>query len=87
MLNYEKCHGRSISMPEEKDIGLPNYFVKNFFTVLMVAGLLLYLTWSVFLIITKGIFFDLGLYSICIVMVLGGLAGRLLYSHKQKMEG
>ena len=74
-------------MPEEKDIGLPNYFVKNFFTVLMVAGLLLYLTWSVFLIITKGIFFDIGLYSICIVMVLGGLTGRLLYSHKQKMEG
>ena len=74
-------------MPEEKDVGLPNYFVKNFFTVLMVAGLLLYLSWSVFLIFTKGIFFDLGLYSICIVMVLGGLAGRLLYAHKEKVEG
>jgi hypothetical protein len=74
-------------MPEEKEIGLPNSFVKNFFTVLMVAGILLYLTWSVVLIVAKGIFFDIGLYSICIVMILGGLAGRLLYGHKQRVEG
>ena len=74
-------------MVEQKEVGLPNNVVKNFFTVLMVAGILLYLSWSVLLIVTKGIFFDIGLYSTCIVLILGGLAGRLLYANKEKVEG
>ncbi|MGA1873597.1 MAG: hypothetical protein ACMUHY_07980 [Thermoplasmatota archaeon] len=73
-------------MPEEKEVKLPRSLVKNLFTLLMIAGILLYVSWSILLIVTKGIFFDLGLYSICIVMILFGLAGRLLYAHKQKME-
>ncbi|MBN1390444.1 MAG: hypothetical protein JXA22_07370 [Candidatus Thermoplasmatota archaeon] len=73
-------------MAEEKDVKLPLGLVKNIFTLLMIAGILLYVAWTILMIVTKGIFFDLGLYSVCIIMVLMGLAGRLLYSHKQKTE-
>jgi len=73
-------------MPEEKEVKLPYGLVKNLFTLLMIAGILLYIAWTVLMIVTQGIFFDLGLYSICIIMILFGLAGRLLYSHKQKTE-
>ena len=73
-------------MVEDKEVRLPNVVLKNLFTALMVVGILLYLSWSVLLIVTKGIFFDIGLYSTCIVMILGGLAGRLLYGHKDKVE-
>jgi len=73
-------------MPEEKEVKLPYGLVKNLFTLLMITGILLYVAWSVLLIATKGIFFDLGLYSVCIIMTLFGLAGRLLYGHKQKMK-
>jgi len=73
-------------MPEEKEVKLPYGFVKNLFTLLMLAGILLYVGWTILMIVTAGIFFDLGLYSICIIMILFGLAGRLLYGHKQKMN-
>ncbi len=73
-------------MVEDKEVRLPNVVLKNLFTALMVVGILLYLSWSILLIVTKGIFFDIGLYSTCIVMILGGLAGRLLYGHKDKVE-
>lgn len=73
-------------MAEEKEVPLPTGFLKKLSTFIMIAGILLYVGWSILLIVTKGIFFDLGLYSVCIIMVLMGLTGRLLYSHKQKME-
>ena len=56
------------------------------FTIMMVAGIALFAIWQVYLIITKGIFFDIGLYSISIVMILGGLTGRLIYGHREKAE-
>ena len=73
-------------MPEEQPVELPANFIKMLFTLLMVAGILLYAVWSIFLIVTKGIFFDLGLYSLCVVMILGGLTGRLVYGHRAKSE-
>jgi len=71
-------------MPEDKEVELPSSVIKMLFTVLMAAGIILYASWSIFLIITRGIFFDIGLYSICIVMILGGLTGRLIYGYREK---
>jgi hypothetical protein len=73
-------------MPDEKEVELPNSVIKALFTLLMVAGILLYASWTIFLIVTKGIFFDIGLYSICIVMILGGLTGRLIYGYRAKTQ-
>ncbi|MFO8050490.1 MAG: hypothetical protein R6V01_02180 [Thermoplasmatota archaeon] len=73
-------------MAEEKQVLLPRNLVKNLFTILMVAGILLYLGWTAVLIIRHGVFFDFGLYSICIIMVLFGLTGRMLFGGQAKME-
>jgi len=73
-------------MSEEKEIPIPNGLVKALFTLLMAAGVILYLTWTVVMIIKAQEYFDLGLYAICSVMILMGLTGRLLYGYKMKAE-
>ncbi len=73
-------------MAEEPEVKMPLSIIRGAFTILLVIGVLLYVGWTVLLIIEKGIFFDLGLYSICVVMILMGLFGRLLYGHKIKQE-
>jgi hypothetical protein len=73
-------------MPDDKEVELPNGVIKTLFTLLMAAGIILYASWTIFLIVTKGIFFDIGLYSICIVMILGGLTGRLIYGYREKTQ-
>ena len=73
-------------MVEEKQVMLPRNVIKNLFTLLMVAGIVLYISWSAVLIVKHGVFFDLGLYSICIIMVLFGLTGRMLYGGQSKTD-
>ena len=48
-------------MSEEKEIPIPNGLVKALFTLLMAAGVILYLTWTVVMIIKAQEYFDLGL--------------------------
>lgn len=66
-------------MVEDKQVLLPGSFVKGLFTLLMIAGVVLYIAWTGFLIVKHGVFFDFGLYSLCIVMFLFGLTGRMLF--------
>ena len=75
-----------ISMAEEKEIKLPDNIIKGLFFLLMLAGILLLVIWTAVALIPQGIFFDLGLYSISSVMILGGLTGWLLYSHREKLQ-
>ncbi|MEA3557834.1 MAG: hypothetical protein U9R75_01125 [Candidatus Thermoplasmatota archaeon] len=73
-------------MVEEKQVMLPRSLVRNLFTLLMAAGIVLYASWTVVLVVKHGVFFDLGLYSICIIMVLFGLTGRMLFGGQAKTD-
>lgn len=58
---------------------------KAFWTLVMLAGIILYVGWvAVFLYPEHGRFYDVGLFSICVVMICGGLTGRILYSNIQE---
>ena len=71
-------------MVDERESQLPKPLIRNMFTVLMVLGILLYVVWLIAASIINGkvIIFDLGLYSITILMFLMGLTGRYLYGLK-----
>jgi len=66
-------------MPEEKITPkTPNTVALVFYTLLLLAGIALYIGWS----ILYGTWFDPGLYSISILLVGFGLLGVLLYGRK-----
>ena len=71
-------------MVDERESQLPKPLIRNMFTVLMVLGIILYVGWLIAASIINGkvIIFDLGLYSITIIMFLMGLTGRYLYGLK-----
>ena len=71
-------------MVDERESQLPKPLIRNMFTVLMVLGVILYVGWLIAASIINGkvIVFDLGLYSITILMFLMGLTGRYLYGLK-----
>jgi len=48
---------------------------RAFYLLLLVAGVILYLSWSIY----YNAWLDIGLYSIVILMVLFGLFGYVLY--------
>ena len=59
-----------------KDLtNIKNYNYKTILSLLsLIAGILFYIYWGV----TYGVWADIGIYSITIVLVLGGLFGTLL---------
>ena len=67
---------------------LSRNMIRIFYLLLLVGGLGLYVIWGA----TTGVWTDVGLYSITIMMVLFGLFGTLLYSkdreefHKEEEE-
>jgi len=42
--------------------------------IVLIAGLLLYITWG----LRYNVWYDIGIYSITIILVLGGLLGMIL---------
>ena len=71
-------------MVDTKDTPIPKSIIRTLSTVLMIMGILLYIGWIITASIINGkiILFDLGLYSITIIMFLMGLTGRYLYGLK-----
>ncbi len=71
-------------MVDERESQLPKPLIRTMFTILMVMGIILYVGWLIAASIINGkvIIFDLGLYSITILMFLMGLTGRYLYGLK-----
>ena len=59
-----------------KDLtNIKNYNYKTILSLLsLIAGILFYIYWGV----TYGVWADIGIYSITIVLVLGGIFGTLL---------
>jgi hypothetical protein len=50
--------------------------------IVLIAGLLLYITWG----LRYGVWADIGIYSITIVLVLGGLLGAIISLSMEKTE-
>jgi hypothetical protein len=50
--------------------------------IVLIAGLLLYITWG----LRYNVWVDIGIYSITIVLVLGGLLGAILSLTFEKTE-
>jgi hypothetical protein len=50
--------------------------------IVLIAGLLFYISWG----LRYGVWADIGIYSITIVLVLGGLIGALLSLSMEKTE-
>jgi hypothetical protein len=65
-------------MPEDMKPKTPNFIALLFYTVMLLAGMVLYFGWS----ILYGTWADPGIYSIAIVLVGFGLLGVLLYGKK-----
>jgi hypothetical protein len=53
-----------------------------FALIVLIAGLLLYITWG----LRYGVWADIGIYSITIVLVLGGLLGTIVSLSMEKTE-
>jgi hypothetical protein len=50
--------------------------------IVLIAGLILYITWG----LRYGVWADIGIYSITIVLVLGGLLGAILSLSFEKTD-
>jgi hypothetical protein len=53
-----------------------------FALIVLIAGVLLYISWG----LRYGVWVDIGIYSITIVLVLGGLIGAILSLSMEKTE-
>lgn len=53
-----------------------------FALIVLIAGLLFYITWG----LRYGVWADVGIYSITIILVLGGLVGAILSLMMEKEE-
>ena len=62
-------------MDEETTKGSKANYVRTGYLVLMLTGIALYLVWGAI----YNAFFDMGLYSVVILMVGFGLCGYILY--------
>jgi len=71
-------------MVEEKEVPFPYAITKGLFTLLMIAGILLFIVWTIVMFINSGRILDWGIYAICVIMALMGFFGRLLYGLKEK---
>jgi len=64
-----------------KKINIKNF---NFYTILsilvLIAGILLYIDW----VIRYGILYDIGIYSLVIVFIIGGIIGFVLSLMKKE---
>jgi hypothetical protein len=53
-----------------------------FALIVLIAGVLLYISWG----LRYGVWVDIGIYSITILLVLGGLIGAILSLSMEKTE-
>jgi len=74
-------------MVEDKHIALPNSYLRGLSNVLIAFSILLLVVWTVVMFLKQGKLFDVGLYSVFIVLFLFGLTGRLLYTDRMRKGG
>ncbi|WP_455391818.1 hypothetical protein [[Eubacterium] cellulosolvens] len=67
-------------MPEEDK--MPAVIPRVFYTILFMLGVGLYIGWGILF----NVWFDLGVYSISIILIGLGLTGMLVYSYFERQE-
>ena len=64
-------------------LGIKNINAYTIFAlIVLIAGFVFYITWG----LRYGVWFDVGIYSITIILVLGGLIGAILSLTIEKTE-
>lgn len=61
---------------ETKELSIERKIVRGFCLLLLASGIILLLTWG----LIYGIWWDIGLYTILLLLIVGGGIGTLLYS-------
>jgi hypothetical protein len=74
-------------MVEEKQVSLPNSFLRNVSNVMMAIAILFLIVWTAVMFLQQGKLFDVGVYSVFIILFLFGLTGRLLYTDRMRKGG
>jgi len=54
--------------------------------MLFLGGVLIYIIWTVLYLLPEGKLFDVGLFSICIVITLFGLVGHFHYRNLERAQ-
>jgi membrane protease YdiL (CAAX protease family) len=67
-------------MPEENV--MPAIIPRIFYTIIFMMGVGLYIGWGILF----NVWFDIGVYALCVVMIGFGLVGMLLYSYFERQE-
>ena len=61
---------------ETNELSMERKIVRGFCILLLAVGVILFLTWG----LVFGIWYDIGLYSVLVLLIIGGGVGTLLYS-------
>jgi hypothetical protein len=87
ILKKEYQYGATISMVEEKQVSIPNSFLRNVSNLIMAIAILFLVVWTTVMFLKHGKLFDVGVYSVFIILFLFGLTGRLLYTDRIRKGG
>jgi hypothetical protein len=86
ILLNEKCYEAAILMVEEKQVPFPHSISRGIFTLIAVAGVILFITWTIAMFIKSGRILDWGIYAVSIILVLIGIFGRLVHTVDRKQD-
>lgn len=87
ILKKDYKYGAAIPMVEEKQVSLPNSYLRGFSNILMAISILLLVVWTIVMFLKQGKLFDVGIYSVFTILFLFGLTGRLLYTDRMRKGG
>ena len=72
-------------MPEDKQVEIPKRYMLGFYSILLVLGLIIYISWGLMYgswnILARE---NLGIYAVTVILCGFGFVGILLYSIKDK---
>jgi len=73
-------------MPEEDKSSVPASVLRVFYLILFLMGLIILVIWEAVYLIPEKIYYDGGLFSVCILLLAFGGIGYLLYGEMEKKE-
>ncbi|HID73946.1 MAG TPA: hypothetical protein EYP43_02715 [Thermoplasmata archaeon] len=63
--------------------GIPPAIPKALYGLMLVFGVILYIGWTAVFLLPQGRLFDVGLFSLCIPLILMGATGYVLYGEQE----
>ena len=67
-----------------EEFEMPAYIPKILYTLMLLAGVILYVSWLTLYGLDK--WNDVGLYSVTVILIGFGLVGKLLYGHIEQVR-